>query len=107
MTQNPAAPSEGETPSMQFWRDDKPSSVQQALELLRYGSVQSGDGMESDATRAAGIRTERRMLACADFLERQLAATTAELDAAKVALAIDAETITELKYRIKFLEALQ
>lgn len=50
-----------------FWADDKPSTVEEALRLLRFGVVSNPIPHEQHIDQ---YRTERRMLACADFFDR-------------------------------------
>ena len=57
--------------SDKHWQEDKPATDEQALELLRFGAV-AGE-MRSDQ-RVDQQRTERRMLACADYFEKRLSA---------------------------------
>lgn len=50
----------------EHWRQDKPETVEQALELLRFGAVMSPIRQSDPVDQ---VRTERRMLACATFFE--------------------------------------
>ena len=50
-----------------YWKNDRPETIEQALELLRFGAVMNHI---TDPVPINQRRTERRMLACADFFER-------------------------------------
>lgn len=52
------------------WQQDRPSTDEEAFELLRFGAVMN-PLMEDQLVDQA--RTERRMLACADYFKRALA----------------------------------
>ena len=58
----------------QFWENDRPANVEEALTLLRYGAVMSPLRSEQLVDQA---RTEKRMKACADFFEMALRARDA------------------------------
>ena len=58
----------------QFWENDRPANVEEALTLLRYGAVMSPLRSEQLVDQA---RTEKRMKACADFFEMALRACEA------------------------------
>lgn len=62
--------------SEQHWKTDTPTTDDEAVELLRFGIVQTP--IEQFTSVNAGefdrVRTERRMLNCAAYAERELAA---------------------------------
>lgn len=70
-----------------FWKNDKPTTMEEALSLLRFGAVLNPafayDTQEEFVDQA---RTERRMLACADFFDKAAAVSErGTSDAEKVA----------------------
>lgn len=70
-----------------FWAKDLPSNEDEALSLLRFGAVQND--MRDHGEVVDQVRTERRMLNCADFFEREIAELRAQLAEVKEALAGD------------------
>lgn len=61
----------------EFWAKDVPTNEDEALSLLRFGAVlndiRAGEVVDQ-------VRTERRMLNCADFFEREVAELRGKLD---------------------------
>ena len=53
--------------SEQHWNTDVPETVEQALELLRFGAISE---LNRDKQWEAYARTERRMVTSADVLEQ-------------------------------------
>lgn len=49
----------------EFWKTDAPTTLEEALQLLRFGMV-----LEKPLGDVDHVRTSRRMIACADFIER-------------------------------------
>lgn len=60
---------------MKHWITDKPETVDQALEMLRFGAVFTEPG----TAEVDRVRTERRMDRCAQLFERELAKMQSEL----------------------------
>lgn len=63
--------------SEKHWDTDRPETAEQALELLRFGVISPLDRNEQ---YKANARTERRMIASADVLERELVRLQAKID---------------------------
>jgi len=74
------------------WINDKPETVEQALEMLRFGQI-SADW--KDGQDHSYARTERRMSNCADLLEQRLRVAEERADDAQLSC-IAAEEEREL-----------
>lgn len=66
-----------------FWDTDKPTTVDEAMQLLRFGAVQY---RADEDTGPAIARTERRMANSAKYLEDEIGRLEAQRDAAVEAL---------------------